>query len=67
MERTGLKKGSRLTPAAITELYDEETGPAPLPYILHTESSLQRMDALKAFHVHALHRTLTLDDPIPSR
>lgn len=31
VERTGLEMGSPLTPAAIAELYDAETGPAPLP------------------------------------
>lgn len=45
VKRTGLEMGSPLTPAAIAELYDAETGPAPLPYILHTEPSLPRMDA----------------------
>ncbi len=45
VERTGLEMGSPLTPAAIAELYDAETGPAPLPYILHTEPSLPRKDA----------------------
>ncbi|MEN6343470.1 MAG: hypothetical protein ABFC89_13040 [Methanospirillum sp.] len=44
VERTGLEMGSPLTPAAIAGLYDAETGPAPLPYILHTEPSLPRMD-----------------------
>lgn len=41
-QRTGLAVGSILTAGAITELYDMETGPAPLPYILHTEPSLPR-------------------------
>ncbi|NLX49975.1 MAG: hypothetical protein GXY82_08955 [Methanospirillum sp.] len=41
-QRTGLAVGSALTAAAIAELYDEEAGPAPLPYILHTEPSLPR-------------------------
>lgn len=45
VERTGLELGSPLTPAAIAELYDAEAGPAPLPYILHTEPSLPRMDS----------------------
>ncbi len=45
VERTGLEMGSPLTPAAIAELYDAEAGPTPLPYILHTEPSLSRMDA----------------------
>ena len=44
VKRTGLEMGSCLTPTAITELYDAETGPASLPYILHTEPSLPRMD-----------------------
>jgi len=42
VQRTGLAVGSPLTATAIAELYDEETGPAPLPYILHTEPSLPR-------------------------
>jgi len=41
-QRTGLGIGSPLTTAAIAELYDRESGPAPLPYILHTEPSLTR-------------------------
>lgn len=45
VERTGLEMCSFLDRAAIAALYDEETGPAPLPYILHTEPSLPRMDA----------------------
>ena len=36
---------SFLDRAAIAALYDEETGLAPLPYILHTEPSLPRVDA----------------------
>jgi hypothetical protein len=45
VERTGLEMGMPLTPAAIAEIYDEESELAPLPYILHTEPSLPRMDA----------------------
>lgn len=44
VEMTGLEMGSPLTPAAIATLYDAETGSAPLPYIIHTEPSLPRMD-----------------------
>ncbi len=42
VERTGVPVGSPLTPGAVAELYDAETRPAPLPYILHTEPSLPR-------------------------
>ncbi|WP_440950713.1 hypothetical protein [Methanosphaerula subterraneus] len=42
--KTGLAMGSFLTRGAIAALYDAESGPAPLPYILHTEPSIPRTD-----------------------